>query len=506
MLRKVLLGSVALAFATLPPAEGNAQQRQQQQQRVTVVAPQTAVQARQTLNLPLNKSQVLHVTEPVSRIAVGNADIADAQPLSDQQFYVLGKSVGTTNLSVYGKDNRLLAVVDVVVGVDVEAVKAAIHSLLPGEKIEVRAVNDSIALSGVVNSPAKLAQAVEIAKRFAATGKNEAAGAADHRVINDLRVKGTQQVMLQVKVAEMQRNVSKQLGFLPAFNVRNPTAGASQAFPTNGAFLSPGFTTSGAGLSTPNSNAAGFSSTTDTASALGNFMVAAATAVSGNFAFNATIDAMEQKGAVKVLAEPNLVAMSGDTASFLAGGEFPVPTNETSSAGVPTISVTFKPFGVSLAFTPTVVGDDLINLVVAPEVSQIDKQTAPVVVNGFVIPGISTRRAKTTVEVRDGQSFAIAGLLQSDFFDQVQQIPGFGDIPILGALARDSQFKRDEVELVIIITPRLVHPAPAGTLKAPTDSFVEPSDADIFLRGKAEGAALPSVGGGLSGQYGHIVR
>jgi pilus assembly protein CpaC len=494
MLRKVLLGSVAVTLATLSmSAESDAQQKQQ---RVTVVAPQTAVQARQTVNLPLNKSQVLHVSEPVSRIAVGNADIADAQPLSDQQFYVLGKSVGTTNLSVYGQDSRLLAVVDVVVGIDVEAAKAAIHSLLPGEKIEVRAVNDAIALSGVVNSPGKLAQAVEIAKRFVASGKNEAAGANDHRVINDLRVKGTQQVMLQVKVAEMQRNVTKQLGFLPAFNIRNPSGG-NQPFPIS---------QSGSGLSTPTSNAAGFASVTDLSSTLTSFLVAAGTAVSGSFAFNATIDALEQKGAVKVLAEPNLIAMSGDTASFLAGGEFPVPTNETSSAGVPTISVTFKPFGVSLAFTPTVVGDDLINLVVAPEVSQIDKTTAPVVINGFLIPGISTRRAKTTVEVRDGQSFAIAGLLQSDFFDQVNQIPGLGDIPVLGALARDSQFKRNEVELVIVITPRLVHPAPAGTLKAPTDSFVVPSEADIFLNGKVEGPALLSVGGGLSGQYGHIVR
>src|SRR5690349_2726033 len=290
MLRKVVLGSVAVTMATLSMvAESDAQQKPQ---RVTVVAPQTAVQARQTLNLPLNKSQVLHVTEPVSRIAVGNADIADAQPLSDQQFYVWGKGVGTTNLSVYGNDNRLLAVVDVIVGVDVEAVKAAIHSLLPGEKIEVRAVNDSVALSGVVNSPGKLAQAVEIAKRFTASGKNEAAGANDHRVINDLRVKGTQQVMLQVKVAEMQRSVTKQLGFLPAFNIRNAAAGASQPFPTSSPFLSPGFTTSGAGLSTPTANAAGFSSTTDTSSALTSFMVAAATAVSGNFAFNATIDAL----------------------------------------------------------------------------------------------------------------------------------------------------------------------------------------------------------------------
>jgi pilus assembly protein CpaC len=191
-----------------------------------------------------------------------------------------------------------------------------------------------------------------------------------------------------------------------------------------------------------------------------------------------------------------------------------VPTNETTNAGVPTITVEFKPFGVSLAFTPTVIDDDLINLVVAPEVSQIDKTTAPVILNGFLIPGISTRRARTTVELRDGQSFAIAGLLQSDFNTQVRQIPGFGDIPILGALARDSANEGDEKELVIIITPKLVHPAPAGTLVAPTDSFVPPSDADAFFYGRREGggqddafsSSTSAAGGGLTGRYGHIIR
>jgi pilus assembly protein CpaC len=490
MIRKILLGSgVAVALAVLAMGQPYAQQR-----RTVVVTPQPAVQARQVLNLPLNKSEVLRVSEPVKRIAVGNADIADAQPLSDQQFYILGKAVGTTNISVYGDSDRLLAVIDVVVGIDVEGVKAAIHSLLPGERIEVRAINDSVALSGTVNSALKIAQAVEIAKHFTDTSKQ---GAAESKVINDLRVSGTQQVMLQVKVAEMQRTATKQLGFLPAFNIRNP--GSPSSIP---------FTPSTTGdTSVPTANAGGFSSATQSTSsitALSNFAVASATAVSGNFAFNATLQALEQNGAVKILAEPNLIALSGDTANFLAGGEFPVPTNETGVGTVPTITVSFKTFGVSLAFTPTVIGDDLINLVVAPEVSELDPQNG-VVVNGFNIPGISTRRAKTTVEVRDGQSFAIAGLLQSDFADQVQQIPGFGDIPVLGALARDSQFQNNETELVIIITPRLVHPAPAGTLKSPTDSFILPSDADMFLNGKTEGS-LPATDGGLSGQYGHIIR
>jgi len=199
--------------------------------------------------------------------------------------------------------------------------------------------------------------------------------------------------------------------------------------------------------------------------------------------------------------------MSGDTANFLAGGEFPIPVAQSTSSGVPTVTVEFKPFGISLAFTPTVIDGDLINLIVAPEVSQIDKTNA-VTFSGFTIPGIQTRRAKTTVELRDGQSFAIAGLLSSNFTDTMRGIPGLMDIPIFGALARSSDYERNETELVIIITPKLVQPASAATLVAPTDSFVPPSDAAIFLMGKTENpdSGLAPRGGGLTGKYGHIIR
>jgi pilus assembly protein CpaC len=346
----------------------------------------------------------------------------------------------------------------------------ALNDVMPNEVIEVRSVNDSVALSGTVSSPARAQQAMAIAQHFVPEKVT---------VINNLGVRGSQQVMLAVKIAEVSRSVSKQFGLTPSI-----LAGA----PGESGFRGNSFSTT----------------------ALSSFATGVLSQISGNFALREKIDALEEKGLIKILAEPNLVAMSGDTANFLAGGEFPVPTNQTTNAGVPTITVEFKPFGVSLAFTPTVIDSDLINLVVAPEVSQIDKQTAPVVINGFVIPGISTRRARTTVELRDGQSFAIAGLLQSDFSDQVQQIPGLSDIPILGALARDSQFQRKETELVIIITPRLVQPAPPEALAAPTDGFVPPSDADIFVNGQREapdsGFMPASNGGGLTGRYGHIIR
>jgi pilus assembly protein CpaC len=468
MFGKLLLSAiVALAAVTAPIGTSMAQQTPQAAR--VVITPQRAVQPTSSMVLPLNKSQTLRVSEPVTRITVGNADIVDAAVLSDHEFYVLGKATGTTNISVFGLDNRLLAVVDAVVGTDVEGVKAAFHAMMPDDRIEVRAINDSIALSGTLASPAKVAQAIDVAKRF--TDKD--------KVINNLRVTGTQQVMLQVKVAEMQRNVSKSFGFKP--------------------FLSVGKTSS--------ANPTGFAVSTLDPVNLGNFALAVGRVVSGNFAFTEALDALEQKGAVKILAEPNLVAMSGDTANFLAGGEFPIPVAQSTSSGVPTVTVEFKPFGISLAFTPTVIDGDLINLIVAPEVSQIDKNNA-VTFSGFTIPGIQTRRAKTTVELRDGQSFAIAGLLSSNFTDTMRGIPGLMDIPIFGALARSSDYERNETELVIIITPKLVQPASAGTLVAPTDSFVPPSDAAIFLMGKTENpdSGLAPRGGGLTGKYGHIIR
>ncbi len=464
MFRRFLLGAV-IALATVLPVTDSMAQQQPRQPPVTIT-PQSAVQATQTLALPLNKSQVLRVSQPVTKIAVGNADIVDAVALTDRSFYVLGKAVGTTNLSVYGQNSQLLSVIDVTVGTDVEGVKAALHAMMPNDTIDVRAVNDSSALSGVLGSPAKVNQAMEIAKRFADKDK----------VINNLRVKGTQQVMLQVKIAEMQRNVSKAFGFKPFLNVGKP-------------------------------GSSGFSLTTLDPVDLSKFALAVGTAVSGNFAFSLAIDALEEKGAVKVLAEPNLVAMSGDTASFLAGGEFPVPVAQTTNSGVPTVTVEFKAFGVSLAFTPTVIDGDLINLVVAPEVSQLDK-TNSVTFSGFTVPGISTRRAKTTIELRDGQSFAVAGLLSSDFNDTMRGIPGVMDIPVLGSLFRSSSYQRNETELVIIVTPKLVQPATAGTLTAPTDSFVPPSDAQFFLMGRSENpdSGLTQAGGGLTGHYGHIIR
>jgi pilus assembly protein CpaC len=209
---------------------------------------------------------------------------------------------------------------------------------------------------------------------------------------------------------------------------------------------------------------------------------------------NATLDALERKGLVNTLAEPTLVSLSGETASFLAGGEFPVPVAQNAgtggTGGSSALTVEWKPFGVSLAFTPTVLADGVINLVVAPEVSSIDP-SASIVVNNLTIPGIQTRRAKTTIELRDGESFALAGLLRKDFQDTVRQFPILGSLPIIGSLFRSTGFQREETELLMIVTPRLVRPVRAGSLRAPTDRVKQPNEADLFLLGRTDTGVPP---------------
>jgi pilus assembly protein CpaC len=215
--------------------------------------------------------------------------------------------------------------------------------------------------------------------------------------------------------------------------------------------------------------------------------------------FNVTLDALERKGAVTTLAEPTLIALSGETASFLAGGEFPVPVVQNSGGGgggagggnSGAFTVEWKPFGVSLAFTPTVLADGVINLVVAPEVSSIDP-SASIVINNLSIPGIQTRRARTVVEMRDGESFALAGLLRKDFQDTIRQVPLLGSIPIIGTLFRSTGFQHEETELVIIVTPRLVAPVRAGALKVPTDRVGPPNEADLLLNGRTDTGVPPS--------------
>jgi len=389
------------------------------------------------LDVPVDKSQVLSVDRPFTKALIGSSDIADVLPLTNRSLYVLGKKTGTTSLTLYDAHNSLIAVIDVAVGPDVISLRRQLGELLPNEKIGARVSGDSVVLTGTVSG----GPAVDRAKQIATTY-------AGDKVVNLLSVGAAQQVMLEVRFSEMNRTAAKQLGINSAFtngNGRNSfQGGIGNTAPTT-ALLT-------------NQNG---SPTVNLSGILDTFGVVSKGFGIGGLNLFSTLDALERKGVVTTLAQPTLIALSGESASFLAGGEFPVPVSQGSSNGgtgnSTAITVEFKPFGVSLAFTPTVLDDGVINLVVAPEVSSIDP-SASVIINGLTIPGLQTRRAKSTLELRDGQSFAIAGLLRKDFQDTVRQFPVLGSIPIIGTLFRSSGFQKQETELVIIVTPRLVQP------------------------------------------------
>lgn len=440
------------------------------------------------MNVPINKSQTLRVERAIGKAVIGNDLIADVLPTSPSSVYILGKAVGSTNLSLFDRQGGLIAVVDVVVSPDTQGLKRKLAELMPTEKIGVTVSNDSLVLDGRISGPSTAEQVLAIAETF-----------APKKVINMMSIGTPQQIMLEVRFSEMSRGTVKQLG-ISQFSFGRDTTTGVQVAPGNGVIGSPG---------------------------------APISSFSGQFAFPLSnlsfqLDALEQQGLVRTLAQPNLVALSGETASFLAGGEFPVPTGISQNGQV---AIEFKEFGVGLKFTPTILDDGMINLLVAPEVSQLDAG-AGISLNGLIIPGLKTRRAKTTIELRDGQSFAMAGLIQSDFSDTVKAVPLLGKVPIIGALFRSTDFNRNETELVMVVTPRIIRPVAAGTkLATPTDRVQEPGDLDLFLLGKTEvikpvSTMTPLPGpanainaprgnpaitdaakpGGVSGDFGHIVR
>jgi pilus assembly protein CpaC len=416
------------------------------------------------LDVPLNKSQILNVDRNFSRAMIGNDEIADILPMTNRSLYVLGKQMGTTSLTLYDSNNRMISVVDVAVGPDVVSLRRQLEQLIPGEKVGANISNDSIVLTGVVSNAPSVDRAVQLARTYA--GDN---------VVNMMSVGGTQQVMLEVRFSEMNRQVGKQMGLNAAFLSQN---GRFQGGFGNNA-------PSTALLTNQNGNP-----TINLGGILESFGIVAGSFSIGNLDIFGALDALERKGVVKTLAEPTLIALSGEKASFLAGGEFPVPvaqSNGDGGNGNGGITVEFKPFGVSLAFTPTVLADGVINLVVEPEVSSIDP-SASISVNGLVIPGLQTRRANTTLELRDGQSFAIAGLIRKDFQDTVRQFPILGSIPIIGSLFRSTSFQKQETELVIIVTPRLVQPMKADMVSLPTDRVRNPSELELFLMGRTDKA------------------
>lgn len=419
-----------------------------------------------TLEVPKNKSQVVSADRPIAKALVGSDKIADVVPITDRSLYVLGKEMGTTSLTLYDSAGRVISILDIAVGPDVIALGDQLRQLVPGEAIEAHISNDSVVLTGTVNSAGAADRASQLAKAY-----------AGDKVINLISMGSSQQVMLEVRFAEVVRGNQVKIG-------------------TNHTFLShDGKTLGGTGDIGPDAAVSilnqltGRGSTTVDASS-----VAQQFGVIGHLSNNilgmtvaSALDALQSRGFAKTLAQPTLVALSGERASFLAGGEFPVPVSQSGNNGGNggnAITVEFKQFGVSLGFTPTVLGDKTISMIVEPEVSAIDP-SASLTLNGITIPGLRTRRASTTLEMRDGESFAIAGLLQRDFQTTVNQVPLLGSIPILGALFRSTNFQKGETELLIVVTPHLVAPIKSGQVRLPTDRVLDPREADTFLLGQS---------------------
>ena len=424
------------------------------------------------MSLAEGKSTLMRLPFAASRMSVGDPRIADVILLNPNEVYLLGRSVGTTNLILWNKSNDA-TIIDLAVGIDSSSLQARMAELLPNEKIHITVAGDTLILSGMVSDVVKADQALSLANAYvqrsarsgaASSGAALAAGAAPApaatpdaampRVINLLSIAAPQQVMLEVKVAEVSKVLVDQLGASLGIN---KTIGSWSY-----SLLSSLLSNNPSGLSGASKN---------------------------NF-FN--LDAQKRDGLIKVLAEPNIMAISGQEASFLAGGKIFIPVSQTNNNGVPTITLEEKEFGGAVKFTPTVLEGGRINLKVAPEVSDLNKDGIGITATGIsataILPSFTTRRATTTVQLFDGQSFAIGGLIKNNVTSNIKALPGLGEVPVLGALFRSTDFQTDRSELVFIITPHLVKPLPAD-YKLPTDDYIQPTRGDMFMQGKMEGSA-----------------
>lgn len=403
----------------------------------------------ETLVVAMNRAVVVESDVAFAELSIANPGIADISTLSDRSIYVLGKAPGRTTLTILGPNGALIANVEVHVAPDVAEFRERLRQILPNEQIEVRTANDGIVMSGMVSSIARLDAAMQLAERY-----------APGRVSNLMSVGGTHQVMLRVRFSEVQRNVAQELSASLA-------AGRSIG-------VGNGTVRTGGSASGTNFGELGFS-----------FGI-------GAVQFQVLLEALESNGLARTLSEPSLTSLSGQEAYFLAGGEFPVPVAGENGA----ITIEYRPFGVELTFTPRVLDGDVINLMMNASVSSLDNTTS-VTSGGVSVPALRRRQTSTTVELRDGESFAIAGLLQDDFRGSTRQVPWLADIPILGALFRSSEYQRQQTELVIFVTAHLVTPTRGEALMLPTDRVRLPNEADLFLRGRLTG---------LSGGAGEVSR
>ena len=436
-IRAILAGFALLVLACAP----------------ALAAPKVIAPAGAALQIEVSKGRLIRLDQPANSVFVADPDIADVQVKSPSLVYVFGKAAGETTLYAVGDGDQVLLNATVVVRHNIQRLEQAIHELDPRSAVSVITVDDQLVLEGTVFSAAEGEDIRRLAARFVADPK---------QLLNKMRVNAPNQVNIRVRVAEMSRQTVKQFGFnwQAMFGVGNFVLGLA----TGRSFVdvATGLATRAAGKLT--------------ADTLNNAGIGYK---NGNTDVNALLDALENHGLINVLAEPNLSAVSGEPASFLAGGEFPIPVPQSNN----TITIEFKKFGVSLNFVATIAEGNRINLHVLPEVSQLST-TGSITVASITVPALTTRRAETTIELSSGQSFAIAGLLQNNITQNLDKFPWLGDVPVLGSLFRSTAVQHDESELVVIVTPYIVRPTDtANRLMAPSDGYFAPSDARQVLNG-----------------------
>jgi len=405
------------------------------------------------LLIEVNKGTLIRLDRPASEVFIANPEIADVQVKSNRVIYIFGRAQGETSFYALDKDDQTIFSSNVTVTRNLSALRTAYTRLLPGAPVKVVMLGQLVVLEGNVGSPAEAAMAEELARSILLTDQ----------VMNSVNVLQPTQVNLRVRIAEVSRTILKQLGV----NWEGFYTGSKLGFGiANGRDVSNIIADPVTQLPIEIFNRPD----------VGNSLFGEI--FTGGVDLNYAIDALDQEGFIKVLAEPNLTALTGQTANFLAGGEFPIPIPSRDGLGIE-----YREFGVKLEFTPTVMSTGRISMHVKPEVSDLSTAGA-IRVEGISVPSISTRRAETTVELGSGQSFAIAGLIENNVVQDSNKFPGLGDIPILGALFRSEEFRREETELLIVITPYIVRPVSDRQLALPTDHYIAPSDMDRYLNGK----------------------
>jgi pilus assembly protein CpaC len=425
------------------------------------------------LTVEVGKGELVRLDHPVNSVFVADPDVADVQVKSATLVYVFGKSGGETTLYAVGDNDQVVLNRRVRVTYDVGRVEDAIHKMAPRSAVSVASIDDSLVLQGTVYSASEADDIRRVVAHFVPDPK---------QLINKMKVDAPNQIQLRVRVAEVDRNVIKELGinWESMFGTGNFVFGLATGHNVLNAVPS----TSSAASALPFFDVFNTRTAVPNTSTLNNVNNLTAGFNAGSSNVNAVIDALDQNGLVTILAEPNLTALSGEPASFLAGGEFPVPVPQASNNGVSQITIEWKKFGVSLNFVSTIDANNRINIHVQPEVSQLSSQGA-VTISDIQVPALTVRRAETTVDVASGQSFAIAGLLQNNVNQTIQKFPWLGDVPVLGALFRSNSFLRNESELVIIVTPYIVRPtATAARMQTPVDGYIPSTDSQLLLDGQ----------------------